>query len=129
MYLTNLMALVCLCHGINERRVRREIEHGATSIEEVAERCGAGSCCHGCHPTIDALLADPSGLPGRTREVGSGVGAVVGNDEYLKAIGRPIESAQARDDAFDGRGLVMCGNDDVESQQSRGARRSPRCAR
>jgi bacterioferritin-associated ferredoxin len=52
------MALVCLCHGVNERRVRREIEHGATSIDQVAERCGAGSCCLGCHPTIDALLAE-----------------------------------------------------------------------
>ena len=52
------MALVCLCHGVNERRVRREIEHGATSIGEIAERCGAGSCCYGCHPTIDALLAE-----------------------------------------------------------------------
>ena len=52
------MALVCLCHGVNERRVRREIEHGASTIEEVAERCLAGSCCHGCHPTIDALLEE-----------------------------------------------------------------------
>jgi bacterioferritin-associated ferredoxin len=52
------MALVCLCHGVNERRVRREIEHGAATIEEVAERCLAGSCCHGCHPTIDALLEE-----------------------------------------------------------------------
>jgi bacterioferritin-associated ferredoxin len=52
------MAMVCLCHGVNERRVRREIEHGATTIEEIAERCHAGSCCYGCHPTIEALLAE-----------------------------------------------------------------------
>jgi bacterioferritin-associated ferredoxin len=52
------MALVCLCHGVNERRVRREIEHGAATIEDVADRCLAGSCCLGCHPTIDALLAE-----------------------------------------------------------------------
>ena len=52
------MALVCLCHGVTERRVRREIEHGAATIEEVAERCLAGSCCHGCHPTLDALLEE-----------------------------------------------------------------------
>ena len=38
--------------------MRREIEHGAPTIEEVAERCHAGSCCYGCHPTIDALLAE-----------------------------------------------------------------------
>lgn len=52
------MALVCLCHGVNERRVRREIEHGAATIEDIAERCGAGSCCHGCHPTIDGMLGE-----------------------------------------------------------------------
>jgi bacterioferritin-associated ferredoxin len=52
------MALVCLCHGVSERRVRREIEHGATTIEDVAARCQAGSCCHGCHPTIDAMLVE-----------------------------------------------------------------------
>jgi bacterioferritin-associated ferredoxin len=50
--------VVCLCHGVNERRVRREIEHGARTIAEVAEGCHAGSCCYGCHPTIDALLAE-----------------------------------------------------------------------
>jgi len=64
------MALVCLCHGVNERRVRREIEHGASSVAEVAERCLAGSCCHGCHPTIEGLLDEhrqPGGAPVRRR--------------------------------------------------------------
>jgi bacterioferritin-associated ferredoxin len=49
--------MACLCNGIGERRVRREIEHGATTIDELAERCGAGACCYGCHPTLDAILA------------------------------------------------------------------------
>jgi bacterioferritin-associated ferredoxin len=52
------MALVCLCYGVNERRVRREIDHGATSIEDIAERCQAGGCCQSCHPTLDELLAE-----------------------------------------------------------------------
>jgi bacterioferritin-associated ferredoxin len=52
------MAMVCLCYGVNERRVRREIDHGATTIEEIAERCKAGSCCLSCHPTLDDLLAE-----------------------------------------------------------------------
>ena len=51
------MALVCLCFGVNERRVRREIDHGATTIAEIAEQCQAGSCCQNCHPTLDMLLA------------------------------------------------------------------------
>ncbi len=52
------MALVCSCYGVNERRVRREIDHGATTISEIAERCNAGSCCLSCHPTLDDLLAE-----------------------------------------------------------------------
>lgn len=52
------MALVCLCYGVNERRVQREIDRGATTITEIAARCQAGSCCQGCHPTLDELLAE-----------------------------------------------------------------------
>ncbi|CAN5662285.1 MAG: (2Fe-2S)-binding protein [Ilumatobacteraceae bacterium] len=52
------MALVCLCHGVGERRVRREIDRGARSIDELADRCRAGSGCHGCHPTLEDLLAE-----------------------------------------------------------------------
>ncbi|MBA3288718.1 MAG: (2Fe-2S)-binding protein [Acidimicrobiia bacterium] len=52
------MALVCLCHGVSERRVRHEIDAGATTIEDIAERCRAGSCCAGCHPTLADLLVD-----------------------------------------------------------------------
>jgi bacterioferritin-associated ferredoxin len=52
------MAMVCLCYGVNERRVRREIDHGATTVEEIAERCHAGSCCQSCHPKLNELLAE-----------------------------------------------------------------------
>jgi bacterioferritin-associated ferredoxin len=52
------MALVCLCYGVNERRIRREIDHGASTIAEIAERCQAGSCCLSCHPVLDDLLAE-----------------------------------------------------------------------
>jgi assimilatory nitrate reductase catalytic subunit len=66
------MAMVCLCHGVGERRVRREIDRGACSIEEIADRCRAGSCCFGCHPTIEGLLAEgaaPVGAPARRFQV------------------------------------------------------------
>jgi bacterioferritin-associated ferredoxin len=52
------MAMVCLCHGVSERTVRKAIERGAGTIEQVGEVCRAGTCCHGCHATIDAMLAD-----------------------------------------------------------------------
>ena len=50
------MALVCLCHGVSERKVRRAIDTGAATLAEVGERCGAGTLCLGCHPTIEDLL-------------------------------------------------------------------------
>ena len=50
------MAMVCLCHGVSERSVRRAIEHGADTVEAVGEHCSAGTCCHSCHPTIEAML-------------------------------------------------------------------------
>ncbi len=47
---------VCLCHGVTAREVRRAIRYGASTIDEVGLASGAGTCCHGCHPTIDELL-------------------------------------------------------------------------
>jgi len=61
------MALVCLCHGVNERRIRREIDHGACTVADIAERCQAGSCCQSCHPTLDELLAESAAQPAATR--------------------------------------------------------------
>jgi bacterioferritin-associated ferredoxin len=61
------MAMVCLCYGVNERRVKREIDHGATTIEEIAERCQAGGCCQSCHPTLDQLLAEGATATATTR--------------------------------------------------------------
>jgi len=57
------MALVCLCHGVNERRVCRAIDGGASTVAEIAEACAAGSCCFACHPTLDQLLAERTGAP------------------------------------------------------------------
>jgi bacterioferritin-associated ferredoxin len=48
--------LVCQCVAVNDRRIVEEIETGALDLEDVAARCGAGTRCGGCHPTIEALL-------------------------------------------------------------------------
>jgi bacterioferritin-associated ferredoxin len=50
------MALVCLCEGVSERRVRRAVEQGAATIAEIGEECGAGTCCMSCHPTLEEVL-------------------------------------------------------------------------
>ena len=34
------------------------IASGATSVEEIADRCGAGSKCGGCWPELERLLQE-----------------------------------------------------------------------
>ncbi len=50
------MALICLCEGVSERKVRRAIEQGASNLAEIGERCGAGTNCLSCHPTLEDAL-------------------------------------------------------------------------
>ena len=63
------MAYVCLCNSVSERMVRRAIDDGATSIDEVGASCGAGTTCHGCHDTIDDLLDEHRVAAPRLRRV------------------------------------------------------------
>ena len=48
--------LICSCKAVVERTVRAAIADGATTIEEVGRRCGAGTKCGGCHLLIEELL-------------------------------------------------------------------------
>ena len=50
------MALICLCHGVSERKVNRVIDHGAVSVDEVGESCGAGTSCGTCRQAIDEMI-------------------------------------------------------------------------
>jgi bacterioferritin-associated ferredoxin len=54
--------MVCLCHGVSERKVARAIDRGACTIQDVGEACAAGTQCHGCHSTIEELLAERSAV-------------------------------------------------------------------
>lgn len=47
---------LCLCRGVNDRKVRHAIARGARSIEEISDRCGAGTGCGGCWPLLEDLL-------------------------------------------------------------------------
>jgi bacterioferritin-associated ferredoxin len=47
---------VCSCQAVTDRTVRAAIASGATTIEQVADRCAAGSRCGGCWPELQRLL-------------------------------------------------------------------------
>jgi bacterioferritin-associated ferredoxin len=40
--------LVCLCHPNSDRDVDAVIDDGARSVQEIGQRCGAGTGCGAC---------------------------------------------------------------------------------
>jgi NAD(P)H-nitrite reductase large subunit len=58
------MALVCLCHGVSEGAVVAAMSEGATTVEQVGDRCAAGTRCRGCRPTVEQLIAAHLVVPG-----------------------------------------------------------------
>jgi len=52
--------IVCHCRAVNHATVLDTIEDGARCADEVAARCGAGSVCGGCRPTVESFLAEGS---------------------------------------------------------------------
>jgi bacterioferritin-associated ferredoxin len=58
---------VCLCRAVNSTRIESVIQDGASTVDAVGERCGAGTVCGKCRHTIAVLLE-------RTAEARSAVG-------------------------------------------------------
>lgn len=48
--------IVCHCHQVSDREIRRAISDGAHTIDAIGEICGAGSGCGGCVNEIASLL-------------------------------------------------------------------------
>lgn len=49
--------IVCSCRAVSDTTLRTAIAEGASTLEDIAERCGgAGSCCGACRPAIAAML-------------------------------------------------------------------------
>ncbi len=50
--------IVCLCHGVSDRALRKVIEEGADTLPAVAKSCGAGTDCGSCHNHIRQLIKE-----------------------------------------------------------------------
>lgn len=50
--------LLCLCKGVSDRVVRLAVINGATTIDSVSARCGAGTDCGACVPMIHDLIQE-----------------------------------------------------------------------
>jgi bacterioferritin-associated ferredoxin len=48
--------IVCHCHALTDRDIRRACEQGSKCPEDVARRCRAGSQCGGCRSQVQLIL-------------------------------------------------------------------------
>lgn len=49
---------VCVCHAVTDSELDAQIDAGARTAEQVAERCGAGTGCGMCIEKICARLGE-----------------------------------------------------------------------
>src|SRR5262245_5392792 len=49
--------LVCLCHPTSDRDLDAVIDDGARTVQEIGERCGAGTGCGACVGELRDRLA------------------------------------------------------------------------
>ncbi len=59
--------LVCFCNGVSDRKIRRLVREGASSVREVARACGAGVSCGSCRRAVHALVEETLGEPDASR--------------------------------------------------------------
>ncbi len=55
--------VVCMCKGLTERDIESIRVRGATTVEEVAQACGAGLACGACHEALGAMLVGGDDAP------------------------------------------------------------------
>lgn len=48
---------VCICAAVTEPVARECIAHGASTVDEVGDRCGAGTGCGSCRERLADMLA------------------------------------------------------------------------
>ncbi len=48
--------IVCHCFGVSDRRIHAEAGLGATDVDDITSRCGAGGDCGGCVDLIEDIL-------------------------------------------------------------------------
>jgi bacterioferritin-associated ferredoxin len=48
--------VVCICKGVRDRDIHAAITEGASTVEQLGKRCGAGKGCGSCHNRLECML-------------------------------------------------------------------------
>ncbi len=50
--------IVCICQNVSDRTIRQMVEAGATTMPQLRDKLGVGTCCGKCHPHAKQVLRD-----------------------------------------------------------------------
>ena len=62
--------IVCLCEGLSDREIRRTCLGGARTLDEISNRCGAGTHCGTCKDSL-RKIARSCGGEATSRDTGT----------------------------------------------------------
>ncbi len=49
---------VCICKAVNDKSIRRAVDQGARSVEDLEQDLGVGSSCGRCRVHAEAVIRD-----------------------------------------------------------------------
>ncbi|HZW23036.1 (2Fe-2S)-binding protein [Noviherbaspirillum sp.] len=50
--------IVCVCNNVSERQIRRAVDSGHTTMPQLREELGVGTCCGKCHSCAKTVLRE-----------------------------------------------------------------------
>lgn len=50
--------IVCVCYNVSERKIRQAVDEGLTTMPQLREQLGVGTCCGKCHSCAKTVLRD-----------------------------------------------------------------------
>lgn len=50
--------IVCVCYNVSEKKIRKAVESGLTSMPQLREQLGVGSCCGKCNSCAKTVLRE-----------------------------------------------------------------------
>lgn len=48
--------IVCVCHNVSDKVIRRALDEGAKSMEDIRQQLNVGSCCGKCNEFAKTLV-------------------------------------------------------------------------
>jgi bacterioferritin-associated ferredoxin len=50
--------IVCVCNNVSDRKIRHAVESGVTTMPQLREELGVGTCCGKCHSCAKTVLRE-----------------------------------------------------------------------